>query len=183
MYHSAYAKYSHRENCAYCRRHKVSTPGVASTAEAILEHFRSFMRQAALWQEPGILGVDVTMSQAKCLFVASLHPGISMSALASQLHVGLPAASGLVDRLVEHGYLMRQEDPTDRRQQLVTPTQTGHDVIDRFRRFSTDRMGDLLQGLSAAELDALLVGLAALERQARMHQPGDTAAAHERTPA
>ena len=65
----------------------------------------------AVRQEPDILGVDVTMSQAKCLFVTSLHPGISMSALAAQLHVGPPAASGLVDRLVEHGYLVAPGGP------------------------------------------------------------------------
>ena len=59
------------------------------------------------------------MSQAKCLYVVSLRPGIGMSALAEQLDVGLSSASGLVDRLVEHGYLERHEDPADRRQQQV----------------------------------------------------------------
>ena len=59
-----------------------------ATVAAILQRFRAFMRYAPMWQEPGILGVEVTMSQAKCLFVASLHPGLSVSALAA--HLGDP---------------------------------------------------------------------------------------------
>ena len=158
----------------------MSTSDVTGTIEAILGHFRSFMRQAALFGEPDILGVDVTMSQAKCLFVTALHPGISMSVLASQLHVGPPAASGLVDRLVEHGYLVRKEDPTDRRQQLVSLTDAGREVVERFRQFSADRLGELLDGLTPSELDALLVGIAALERQASSSSASDI---HERTSA
>jgi DNA-binding MarR family transcriptional regulator len=161
----------------------MTQPIASGTVDAILEHFRSFMRQAALWQEPGILGVDVTMSQAKCLFITSLHPGISMSALAAQLHTRLPAASGLVDRLVEHGYLVRQEDPSDRRQQLISLTTDGREVIDRFRQFSANRLEDLLQGLSSAELEALLVGLAALERQASYYNAEGTSPSTERNPA
>ncbi len=157
---------------------------VADTVDAILDHFRSFMRQAALWQEPGILGIDVTMSQAKCLFVSSLHPGISMSGLAAQLHVGPSAASALVDRLVEHGYLARREDAHDRRQQLVSVTEAGGEVIERFRQFSADRLAELLGGLSIPELEALLVGIAALERQAgRADRSSHASATHERTPA
>ncbi len=163
----------------------MTTARAASTADAILDRFRSFMRQAALWQEPSILGVDVTMAQAKCLFVAAVHPRISISSLAAQLHVGPPAASGLVDRLVEHGYLARQEDPHDRRQQLVSVTAAGADVFDRLRQFSSDRLGELLQGLSLAELDALLVGLTALEREASHLAPAtsEPETTHERTPA
>ena len=163
----------------------MTTARAASTADAILDRFRSFMRQAALWQEPGILGVDVTMAQAKCLFVAAVHPRISMTSLAAQLNVGLPAASGLVDRLVEHGYLARQEDPDDRRQQLVSVTTAGADVFDRLRQFSADRLSRLLQGLSPTELDALLVGLTALEREANhlASAAPDPETTHERTPA
>lgn len=162
------------------------TSASPTTVAAILERFRVFMRHAPLWQEPGILGVDVTMAQAKCLFVAALHPGISMSALASQLQVGLSATSGLVDRLVEHGYLARQEDPADRRQQLVSVTGAGRAVVDRFREFSADRLGELLRGLAPDELDALLVGLTAVEREARALLPAstpDVTPDHERTSA
>lgn len=151
---------------------------------AILEHFDSLMRNVAGWRVPDFLGVDVTMSQAKCLYLAAVHPGIGMSALSEHLHVGSSAVSGLVDRLVEHGYLDRYEDPADRRAQLVSLTPAGTDVLDRIREFNADLLRTLLQGMSPAELDGLRLGLAALDREARQafstdlqHDPR-----HERTP-
>jgi DNA-binding MarR family transcriptional regulator len=156
----------------------------AVATEAVLEHFGSLMRSLAGWHVPDFLGVDVTMSQAKCLYVAALRPGIGMSALAEQLQVGLSAVSGLVDRLVDHGYLERHEDPTDRRQQQVSVTEAGAAVLERIRELNAELLRTLLRGLSPTELEALRVGIAAVDREAHtMH--ADTlrpaAPSHERT--
>jgi DNA-binding MarR family transcriptional regulator len=143
------------------------------------------MRHVAGWRVPDFLGVDVTMSQAKCLYLASVHPGIGMSALAEHLQVGSSAVSGLVDRLVEHGYVDRQEDPSDRRHQLVSLTPAGEEVLDRIREFNADLLRTLLGGMSPAELDALSLGLAGLDREARrIFSPESTPArsSHERKP-
>jgi DNA-binding MarR family transcriptional regulator len=146
----------------------------------ILAHFDSLMRHVAGWRVPDFLGVDVTMSQAKCLYLAAVHPGIGMSALAEHLHVGSSAVSGLVDRLVEHGYLDRYEDPVDRRAQLVSLTPAGTDVLDRIREFNADLLRTLLEGMSPAELDGLQLGLVALDREARRAFP--TVPVDPRTP-
>ena len=82
---------------------------------------------------PEFLAVDVTMSQAKLLYLVTAQPGIVMSALAAQLGVSLSTVSGLVDRLVEHGHIERREDPADRRQQRVTVTAEGASVVERMR--------------------------------------------------
>jgi DNA-binding MarR family transcriptional regulator len=151
----------------------------------ILEHFESLMRHVAGWRVPDFLGVDVTMSQAKCLYLAGVHPGIGMSALAEHLHVGSSAVSGLVDRLVEHGYLDRYEDPVDRRAQLVSLTPAGVEVLDRIREFNADLLRTLLEGMSPAELDGLGLGLAALDREAQRAFPVDPIqprTPHERKP-
>jgi DNA-binding MarR family transcriptional regulator len=108
-----------------------------------------------------------------------------MSALAEHLHVGSSAVSGLVDRLVEHGYLDRHEDPIDRRAQLVSLTPAGVHVLDRIREFNADLLRTLLEGMSPAELDGLLLGLAALDREAQRAFAPDIDPAHprhERTP-
>jgi DNA-binding MarR family transcriptional regulator len=152
----------------------------------ILEHFDSLMRHAAGWRMPDFLGVDVTMSQAKCLYLAAVHPGIGMTALAEHLHVGSSAVSGLVDRLVEHGYLARYEDPADRRQQLVSLTPAGTQVLDRIREFNTELLLDLIEGMDTTEREALRQGLIALDREAQrifaLH-PAPSAQRHERTSA
>jgi DNA-binding MarR family transcriptional regulator len=158
----------------------------SATTEATLEHFGSLMRHVAGWHAPEFLEVDVTMAQAKCLYMVSLHPGISMSAMAEQLHVGLSAVSGLVERLVEHGHVERHEDPADRRQQLLSLTNDGRAVIERIRELNDARLRRLLQGLNVTELEALSMGIAALARQARLinqNEPTSTAPGHERNPA
>lgn len=157
-----------------------------SDVDAILAHFGSLMRHVAGWHAPDFLGLEVTMSQAKCLYVVSVRPGIGMSALAEQLHVGLSAASGLVDRLVEHSYLERREDPSDRRQQQVLLTAAGEAVVERIRELNRELLRRLLDGLTIVELRSLRVGMAALDIQARAINQADlhpAPAGHERTTA
>ena len=137
-----------------------------ATAE-ILGHFGSLMRHVAGWHAPEFLGVDVTMSQAKCLYVVAVHPSIGMSALAAHLDVSLSAVSGLVDRLVDHGYVERREDAADRRQMQITLTASGQSVVDHIRELNSEHLRRLLAGLDSDELEALLTGIAALEREAR----------------
>jgi DNA-binding MarR family transcriptional regulator len=156
----------------------------AVATDAVLEHFGSLMRRLAGWHAPEFLGVDVTMSQAKCLYLASVHPGIGMSALAEHLHVGLSAVSGLVDRLVDHGYLERHEDPTDRRQQQVSVTAAGAAALERIRELNAELLRTLLRGLTVAELEALRRGIAAIDREAHTVHPDSllpAALSHERT--
>jgi len=58
----------------------------------------------------------MTMPQLRALslIVATPH-GLSSRELASLLGVGASAITPLVDRLVEHGFVRRLEDPHDRR--------------------------------------------------------------------
>ncbi|CAN5614370.1 hypothetical protein BH23CHL8_BH23CHL8_26960 [soil metagenome] len=146
------------------KAHPDARPG--DSREAVLAEFATIMRHVAGWHLPEFLAIDITMSQAKLLHLVAVQPGVAMSALAARLGVGLSAVSGLVDRLVEHGYIDRNEDPSDRRQQLVTPTPAGEVVIDRMRQMNLEHMQILLEGLSEAELDELRRGLSALARRA-----------------
>ncbi len=135
--------------------------------EQILDHYQSLMRHVADTHAHEFLTVDVTMSQAKVLYIASLRPGIGMTALASELGVGLSAVSGLVDRLVVNGYLERREDASDRRQQLVTLTVSGTRALDRLRELRAELVRRLLVGLDTHELVSLRDGVAALDREAQ----------------
>mgnify|MGYP001815307017 CR=1 FL=1 len=143
----------------------------AELRQAILCDFERLMEHIAQWRQVGLLDVDVTMPQARCLMFVGLRPALPISALASHLRIGLPAASGLVERLVEAGYVERSVDPLDRRHHLLTLSERGRALVDRFHELSSERLGDLLRGLSAAELQGLCLGVAALEREARTYEP------------
>ena len=58
---------------------------------------------------------DMTMAQMRALMVVGYEPGCTMGELASRLGIGVSAATGLVDRLVERDVLERESDPADRR--------------------------------------------------------------------
>ena len=66
---------------------------------------------ASPWNE-----ANVTILQIRVLSLLAGHAeGLSGRALASLLGVGPSAVTPLVDRLVDHGYVRREEDRLDRR--------------------------------------------------------------------
>ena len=144
----------------------MSQAGARELREAILSDFDELIRHVTRWRQIEVVDVDVTMPQARCLMVLALHQSMSISTLASHLRIGLPAASGLVERLVEGGHVERNPDPGDRRQQLVTLTDHGRSVVDRFHELPSEKLGQLLDGLSLDELRRLRTGVAAITREA-----------------
>ena len=125
------------------------------------------MQHVARWRQVELADVEITMPQARCLMYLAISPSVSITALATHLHIGLPAASGLVERLVEAGHVKRDPDPGDRRQQLVSLTAQGQVLVDRFHELPTEKLGELIAGLSVRELRGLRLGVAAIEREAR----------------
>jgi len=153
-----------------------------SVIAGVLAGFGDLMRHIAGSHAEAFIGIDVTMAQAKCLYVIAHQPGVGMSALAARLGVSLSALSGLVDRLVEHGYVERHEAPDDRRQQRVWLTTAGEDTIGHLRELDTSELRGLLRGLSDDELAGLRAGISGLAREAGSRYPLDpTQPAPERT--
>jgi DNA-binding MarR family transcriptional regulator len=113
------------------------------------------------------LEVGMTMSQAKVLYLVASAGEIHMAELPARLGVSLSTVSGLVDRLVDHGLVDRREDPADRRQVLVRPTEGGMAAMDRFHDLNARQLRGLLDRVDPADLPqierayALLVEAAA----------------------
>src|SRR5215470_14883981 len=74
---------------------------------------------------PVWLQTDMTVAQLRALFVVADFGPIPIGGVAARLGIGLPAASSLVDRLVDQGLVKRREDPADRRRTLAEPTVAG----------------------------------------------------------
>src|SRR5215217_5457017 len=64
----------------------------------------------------------LTPAQVKVLLHLGSHRQMTVGEIAAALSCSMPAASELVDRLVDAGHLVRASDPTDRRRVLVTAT-------------------------------------------------------------
>ena len=118
--------------------------------------------------EPVQFPADLTMQQMRALALVGRRPGMSLNALRQALGVSAPTTSGLVERLVEKGLVVRGEDESDRRVRPLRVTPAGAALLADLE-LRMQRMIELLvPELSTAELRALLTGyevlLAAVER-------------------
>jgi DNA-binding MarR family transcriptional regulator len=140
--------------------------GRRALEERVLRGHEALLSRISSFHAPELLQIDISMAQLKALYLVAVQGPLKMSALADRLHVTLSTASGLADRLVEQGLLMRRHDPSDRRLVVVSTTPAGAGLLDRLRELSTRRLRSLLAGLAADDLRALARGIDSLARQA-----------------
>jgi len=76
----------------------------------------------------------ITLPQFFVLNHLDKHGESKMNELAKVMDVTTAAATGIVDRLVRYGYIMRVYDPNDRRVINVRLTQKGADLVKRIGR-------------------------------------------------
>ncbi len=112
----------------------------------------------------------VTQTQFLILMVLHASESCTMSALASNLHVKMPTATGIVDRLVRLGYVQRVTDSHDRRQVFVSLTTKGRAFIRDFQHVVRRRWEEVLRTLTAKELDMFHHVLTTLHQQLRAGQ-------------
>jgi DNA-binding MarR family transcriptional regulator len=122
-------------------------PDIAATVAA----FARLMDRMAAEHEPPA-DVSISMSQVRCLHLITGAGELRMSKLVAQLGVSISTVSGLVDRLVDHGFVSRRDDPLDRRQVVLSPTAAGTEFIDRMRELSNAQFRGLISHLSTEEL-------------------------------
>jgi DNA-binding MarR family transcriptional regulator len=125
------------------------------------ELYRS-LRPAREWLE-----IDLTTSQLKVLFLLYAADSASMGQLASSLAVTLSTVTGIVDRLVEHGMVIREEDPHDRRLVLCRLTSEGSAIAERLNDAGNSRLAAVLGRLSLAQLRCVVDGLQMLTEAVR----------------
>ncbi len=107
--------------------------------------FDTMMQRLAGSHAPDFVEIDVTMPQAKVMYLLAAAGDLRMSDLVAQLGVSLSTVSGLVDRVVDHGLAIRREDAVDRRHVVVSLTPAGRTFVDRFRELNARQVRDLLE--------------------------------------
>jgi DNA-binding MarR family transcriptional regulator len=132
----------------------------------VIAGYEGLMQRLADSHAPEFLEIDITMPQAKLLYLLGAAGDLHMSYLVGRLGVSLSTVSGLVDRVVDHGLATRREDVADRRQVVVGLTPAGADFIDRFRELNARQMRELLDLLGDVELENVRRALSALTRAA-----------------
>jgi DNA-binding MarR family transcriptional regulator len=110
-----------------------------------------------VWQR-----VELSIAQLRALFTLADNGPMPIGGVASGLGIGLPAASSLVDRLVEQGLVLRREDRLDRRRTLAQTTESGAAMVQRLRQGSREALESWMGRMAPEDLEALVQGLEAL---------------------
>jgi MarR family transcriptional regulator, organic hydroperoxide resistance regulator len=127
-----------------------------------LELYRTAARALHEQGAPAWHQVELSVAQLKALFALVDGGSMPIGGVAARLGIGLPAASSLVDRLVDQGLVARREDPIDRRRTLAEPTGPGEALAQRLRQGSREALRAWLERMDAADLEALVRGLRAI---------------------
>jgi DNA-binding MarR family transcriptional regulator len=96
------------------------------------------------------------------LTILECDGALSMGKVAEALDVSVASATGIINRMEQHGFVERGQKPDDRRVVLVRPTAAGLRVfsdLDEHRRASITR---ILDRLTDDELAAFLKGIRAM---------------------
>src|SRR5262247_3745602 len=101
-----------------------------------LELYRTASRTLHMRGAPAWLHVELSFAQLKALFALVDAGPTPIGGVAARLGIGLPAASSLVDRLVDQGMAERREDRLDRRRTLAQPTAAGEALGQGLRQGS-----------------------------------------------
>jgi DNA-binding MarR family transcriptional regulator len=152
-----------------------------SSRAAAAEAFAAVIRSLRLLQSSRWVDLDLSMAQFKTAMLVASTGGLSGRELAARLNIGPSAVTPLVDGLVRHGYVRREEDPADRRVCWARPTAAGTALFEQVNLASTEELAQVLAKLTDDELAVVERGLALLRRGTEERVAEQTAAT--RTPA
>ena len=97
---------------------------------------------------------NVTQTQFLVLTAIRAYGRCAMGTLARNVHVRMPTATGVIERLVHAGYVRRAPHATDRRQVIVELTAKGQAFIREFQGVIRRRWEEVLVSLEPRELEA-----------------------------
>jgi DNA-binding MarR family transcriptional regulator len=108
------------------------------------------------------LSLDLSTPQLKVVLLLLVNGPCRMSVIASALGVSLATATGVVDRVVERGFVVREGDPEDRRVVLCRLSNKGEKMLIGLWQLARDHAEMMFRSLSTEKLLAVRAGLEAL---------------------
>lgn len=132
-------------------------------SQEIVQSLRSIITRVMGDASGAWMDLDVTMPQMKVLMLLRENGALRVGILARHLAVSTPTITGIVDRLVRHDLVRREDDPSDRRVVLNVLTPKGEQLMERLRHRSDEELLRIVGGLNAQEQADLARALKRLE--------------------
>jgi DNA-binding MarR family transcriptional regulator len=138
------------------------SPRRAAEAQRLLDLLNALgtttFRQA-LWHRASEL--DLTYAQSQVLVYVHEHPGCRMGDVAKAFGVTLPAITHIVDRLEQKQFVVRGDDPADRRVYVLDVTAPGKALVQELHALRIGSLERVLARMSADDRRRLVRGLEA----------------------
>jgi DNA-binding MarR family transcriptional regulator len=128
----------------------------------ILADFRASMGELKCMGSERLVRVGISMSQMHVMHLLDRHGELPMSRLADLLDVSLSAATGLIDRIEERGFVERVRVPTDRRVVLVSITPAGRQMLEEVEVVREGIIRRVLDELDETQLSGVAAAMADL---------------------
>lgn len=97
----------------------------------------------------------VTPAQGQIIFIVGHNPGIGIKKIALKLNITSSAATQLVDGLVKDGYLIRENNPADRRAINISLSKKTIEKRREMRKRFAEQFSEIFENLSDNELEEL----------------------------
>jgi MarR family transcriptional regulator, temperature-dependent positive regulator of motility len=101
-------------------------------------------------------GLDLTSVQFAALDAIAAHPGADQATIAQLIAFDRATIGGVVDRLLQKGWIRRGVSPTDRRARVLDLTPEGQQILGQLLPVVEDLQLTLLENLSPAERDSFM---------------------------
>ncbi len=102
-------------------------------------------------------GYDLTPVQFAAMDALVASPGIDQAGIAARIAYDRATIGGVIDRLVQKGYVQRVVAKRDRRAREVRLTELGSNTYERVLPIVRALQDDILSGLDDSEREAFLV--------------------------
>jgi MarR family transcriptional regulator, organic hydroperoxide resistance regulator len=135
-----------------------------ATVEAILTEVGGWIGELKCASMGQLVLGRVSMGQMHVLWLLQHHGAMPMSRLADLLGVSMSNASGIIDRMEEHGLIERVRVPDDRRLVLVKPSAAGLEAVFETESTRRERMRSVIGRLSDTERPVVLEAMRSLRR-------------------
>lgn len=132
------------------------------TKAAIVADFRASIGELKCLGSERLVRLGVSMAQLHVMHLLERHGELAMSRLAETLDVSLSAATGLVDRVEERGFVERIRVPSDRRIVLVRITAAGRQMLEDVEVLRVGIIQQVLDELDEAQLAGVASAMADL---------------------
>jgi DNA-binding MarR family transcriptional regulator len=105
---------------------------------------------ASAWEG---LPKDPTLPQVRAMLALHVLGSCRLKTLARRLDISDPAASEMVERLVEMGLVSREQDPTDRRQVVLSLTEEAANRVQTHEDFMLRKIVRLMERLGEQSVE------------------------------